>query len=90
MKKLLIIACLLTFVSCETETVTLTKDEYNKLKGVKKSEYPKPYRIYGDRHDFNWVIRLGEDGHEYLENNSGNAYVLIHFPSCKKCYHFDN
>lgn len=41
MKKLLIITCLLTFVSCETETVTLSKDEYNKLKGVKKSEYPQ-------------------------------------------------
>lgn len=74
------------FSSCTTDTVTLPKDEYYRLKGVKKSEYPKPYTIYGDYHtEAKWQIVLGQDGHEYLENNRYHSYVLIHFPSCKKC-----
>lgn len=86
MKKLLVFICLVVLSSCTTDTVTLPKDEYYQLKGIKQSEYPKPYKIYGDFHiDAEWQIVLGQDGHEYLENDGGNGYVLIHFPSCKKC-----
>ncbi len=75
---------LFVFTSCGTDTVTLSKDEYNQLKGGKKSEYPKPYKIY-DYTDHEWEILLGEDGHEYLKNDGYNSFVLIHFPSCKIC-----
>jgi hypothetical protein len=85
MKNLILFICLLVFVSCEIETVTIPKDEYNRLKGIKGSSYPKPYEMYGDSHDFSWKILLGEDGHEYLENQGYDSYVLIHFPSCNKC-----
>ena len=55
MKKLLIFICLVVLSSCTTDTVTLPKDEYYQLKGIKQSEYPKPYKIYGDYHtDAGW------------------------------------
>jgi len=84
MKKLTTILLLFTLFSCGDDTVTLSKDEYNRLKGSKKSEYPKPYKIYGDEYN-DWEILLGEDGHEYLKNDGYNSFVLIHYPGCKKC-----
>lgn len=85
MKKIILFICLLVFTSCATDTVTLSKDEYNRLKGIKKPEYPKPYKIYGSEPN-EWEILLGEDGHEYLANDGYNSFVLIHFPNCKRGY----
>lgn len=81
MKKLLIL--LLPFIiGCgDSEKVILTKDEYNKLKGIKTPEYPKEIRADG----LTWEILIGEDGHTYCNNNLGDAYCLFHYPECQKC-----
>jgi hypothetical protein len=82
-KKLLVFICLLSLASCNSDTVVMSKDEYNRLKNI-NPEYPKLYTIYGDYHNYDWRVVLGQDGHEYLENDGGH-YVFIHFPSCVKC-----
>jgi hypothetical protein len=87
MKKIIAFICFISLSSCNSDTVTIPKDEYNRLKGIKAKEYPKYYVIYGSNHD--WQIVLGADGHEYLENDSFEAYVLTHYPGCKKCFKFN-
>jgi hypothetical protein len=75
-------------VSCETATeqVTISKDEYEKLKGD-TSEYPKPFKLHieglsgGDD-----GIVLGSDNHEYLVWNFGNSsFNVEHYIDCKLC-----
>jgi hypothetical protein len=86
MRKLLYVLLVLLFVSC-SDDVTLSKAEYNKLKGV-SSEYPKSFKFNDDRISkyANWIIVLGQDSHEYLTNNVYlDNTVLIHYPDCKKC-----
>jgi hypothetical protein len=82
MKKVVLISSLFLFFSCgNEETVTIDKQEYNKLKGIKPSEYPKKITIDGR----DWDITLGSDGHEYCDNNRGKAYVCFHYVDCKLC-----
>lgn len=91
MKRILITLAL--FVTSCSDDVTLSKEEYNKLKGIKTLEYPKPfyfddeYLMYWD-----WHISLGADGHEYLYNQGGNSTSLVvtHNSDCKKCLHKDS
>lgn len=87
-KILTIILLFITMISCSDNNITISKEEYRKLKGdTVKSEYPKPFYFEGKDSGggFNWRIELGEDNHEYLRNSGGNAFVLIHYPNCKKC-----
>ena len=63
------------------DSITISKQEYNQLKGIKSPTYPKPVRI--DYQD--WSITLGSDGHEYCDNNRGNGYVCFHYIDCVKC-----
>jgi hypothetical protein len=93
MKKILSVLILLfTLVACETATeqVTISKDEYDKLKGdTLKSEYPKPFKLYteglssfGNSHG----IVLGSDNHEYLVWNFGSHGCNVeHYIDCKLC-----
>lgn len=82
--KHLLLATVVFFIGCRDNTVTLSKEEYNKLvkKDTVKPLYPKSIKI-GDR--FDWEIILGSDGHEYCNNDGGNAYVCFHYVDCIKC-----
>ena len=82
MKKLALISSLFLLFSCgDDETVTIDKQEYNRLKGIKPSEYPKEVTI----DEMTWDLTLGSDGHDYCSNGGGNAYVCFHYVDCKLC-----
>ena len=89
MKNILIILTLFLF-SCN-ESVTISKEEYNKLKGdTFKPEYPKHITIYtGVNKNYNNLegdIYLSSDGHEYLITNIGvHSQTVGHYIECKKC-----
>lgn len=103
MNKLAIITLIIVnaLFSCgdNKNNVTITKEEYSKLKGdTINSGYPKPFSF---KHDINnstkpswtyceWEIFLGQDTHEYLTNNGINNLVLIHYPDCQKCLKRDS
>jgi hypothetical protein len=79
-------------VSCETATeqVTISKDEYDKLKGdTLKSEYPKPFKLYTEglsSFGNSDGIVLGSDKHEYLVWNFGSHGCNVeHYIDCKLC-----
>lgn len=86
--KLLLIGLIVSSCS-DSNSVTIPKEEYNKLKSdIIKPEYPKSFKFKEPSFKANWVnyaIILGEDNHEYLVNSGGNSFVLIHYPDCKKC-----
>ena len=90
MNKILItMLLLLTMISCNDD-VTISKEEYKKLKGdTVKPEYPKPFHFKGEI-SYNWKINSGEDGHEYLRNDGFHEFVLIHYPDCIKCIKKDS
>lgn len=78
-------------VSCETSTekVTISKEEYQKLKGdTLHSEYPKPFRLYTEglsSYNGDGIV-LGSDKHEYLVWNYGlNSCNVEHYIDCKLC-----
>jgi len=87
-------------IGCKDENkslVTISKEEYIKLKGETiKPEYPK-YLMIGDHNTNNtnktkFLIELGSDGHEYAHNVDGvyDGYVCFHYPDCKKCIKRDS
>ena len=88
MKKLITILSVLFLFSCN-DNITISKEEYNKLKGdAVKPEYPKPFKFKEPSFKANWVrwaIIEGEDNHEYLVNSGGKSFAFIHYPECKKC-----
>ncbi len=85
------ILLLVAVVACETETdkVTISKTEYEKLKGdTLKSEYPKPFKLYTEGLSYlnNNGIVLGSDNHEYLVvYYSSNGCNVEHYIDCKLC-----
>lgn len=82
--KYIIILSLLLF-SCN-DNVTISKEEYNKLKGVVKPEYPKELIIGNSGYSkTKFLIELGSDGHEYANNEEYHGYVCFHYVDCKKC-----
>lgn len=88
---LLILLITLIFTSCN-DNVTISKDEYNKLKGdTLKSEYPKPFKLYTEglssyNNDTDTGIVLGSDNHEYLVYNYGSYSCNVeHYIDCKLC-----
>ena len=88
MNKLIIIILLVTLVSCGSKnTVTLTKEEYSKLKGDTIKPIPtKTFKV----DDSEYRILLGSDGHEYYSMciGSGGYHVSnrhFHYPDCIKC-----
>ena len=91
MKKILLTLILLfTLVACEkaTDQVTISTEEYQKLKGdTLQSEYPKPFKLYTEGLSGGDVgIVLCSDKHEYLVWNYG-AYScnVEHYIDCKLC-----
>jgi hypothetical protein len=69
MKKLTTILLLFTLFSCGDDTVTISKSEYNQLKGIKQ----KTKRILtfpegsNANYNYEWKIIKASDGHDYLE-----------------------
>ena len=89
---LLLVGFSLLVASCETATeqVTISKDEYDKLKGdTLKSEYPKPFKLYTEglsSFGNSDGIVLGSDNHEYLVWNFGSHRCNVeHYIDCKLC-----
>jgi hypothetical protein len=35
--------------------------------------------------NMDWYIIQGSDGHDYMENGDGSAYILMHYIECNKC-----
>ena len=88
MKKIIFLCLIGALLSSCDDKILISKEEYAKLKGdTFKPEYPKPFHFKGNHSggDFSWQVELGEDNHEYLNNIGSNAFVLIHYPDCKKC-----
>jgi hypothetical protein len=84
MKKLLVLLIPFIIGCRDHKNVTIPKDEYDKLKGIKAPEYPKAINI--DIHNaFHWELFVSEDGHTYCSNNGGHGFCLFHYPECKKC-----
>ncbi len=84
---LLLVGFSLLVSSCR-DNVTISKEEYQKLKGdTPKSEYPKPFKLYteGLGYDNRNGIVLGSDNHEYLVWDAGNACNVEHYIDCKLC-----
>ena len=86
MKKLTTILLLFTLLSCGDDTVTLSKDEYNRLKGIKpKTKRTITFLEGSQANDCDWEITESSDGHDYLENNDGPGYIIMHYVECSKC-----
>lgn len=98
MNKLAIITLIIvnTLFSCSNNTnnVTITKEEYSKLKGdTDRLSYPKTvYIINNPRVSAkSFDVYLGTDGHEYqlhLESRVDDQW--IHYPGCQKCLKRDS
>jgi hypothetical protein len=76
---------LLTFTSC-SDSVTIPKSEYDKLRGVKiplKRTVTFTEKSTADYHE--WTIIKCSDGHDYLENDGGNGFIIMHYIECQKC-----
>ena len=78
----LILVSVLLFSCGNSEEVSISKEEYNRLKDIKPLEYPKEIIIDEDT----WDITLSSDGHEYCsKNRRSSSYVCFHYIECKKC-----
>lgn len=92
MKKfLLLIGLMLTLASCKPDnTVEITQEEYNQLKGdTVRPKYPKPFELYDDRlrkSSESHGIVLGSDQHEYLILYAvSNGQNIEHYIDCELC-----
>lgn len=81
----IVVGLLFTLISCD-DSVTISKSEYDKLKGVKVGvERTVTFPESSTAKNMEWKIIQASDGHDYLENKSGNAYILMHYIECNKC-----
>ncbi len=86
-KLLTIILLFTTIISCSDNNITISKEEYRKLKGdTTRSVYLKTFEVDEEK----YIISLGSDGHEYY-----SMYICVtgyisnkryfHYPGCIKC-----
>jgi hypothetical protein len=92
MKYIFLSLIAISLLSCNDNDnrIVISKEEYDRLKGVPQSEYPKTFHFMkGSRAEtlsYTWQIILGQDDHEYIENDAGyDSYLIIHSPECKLC-----
>lgn len=90
-KLLLLIGLMLTLASCKPDnTVEITQEEYNQLKGdTLRPKYPKRFELYDDglrKSSESHGIVLGSDQHEYLITYDGsNGKNIEHYIDCELC-----
>lgn len=80
----ILVGLIFTFISCD-DSVTISKSEYDKLKGVKVRPAKVTFQESSDADQYRWEIIKGSDGHDYLENNAIKSYILMHYIECNKC-----
>lgn len=87
MKNLTTILLLFLLFSCGADTVTISKSEYNQLKGIKSKRKRTVIFPEGSNanNQFNWKIIKASDGHDYLENDGFHGYIIMHYVECNKC-----
>jgi hypothetical protein len=79
------VGLIFTLISCDSR-VTISQSEYDRLKGINtqtKRTITFPEGSVAKNRD--WYIIQGSDGHDYMENGDGSAYILIHYIECNKC-----
>jgi hypothetical protein len=86
MKKLTTILLLFTLLSCGDDTVTISESEYDQLKGIKlKTKRTLTFPEGSQANVWDWEIIEASDGHDYLENNSDDGFIIMHYVECNKC-----
>ncbi len=81
----IVVGLIFTLISCD-DSVTISKSEYNKLKGVKTQTKRIIKFPVGSGAGFDdWEIIQASDGHDYLDNGGGNDEVVMHYIECNKC-----
>ena len=81
----IVVGLLFTLISCDSR-VTISQSEYDKLKEVKvKVTRTVTFPESSTAHYHKWEIIQGSDGHDYMENGAGNAYIIMHYVECNKC-----
>lgn len=90
MKKLIALPALLLLLSCgNSETVTIPKNDYQKLIGdTIKPKYPKKVFINSNSGDNvkDFEVFLGSDGHEYQSHGESHiANQWTHYAGCELC-----
>lgn len=89
MKKMILTLTVLSIMvlSCnDSPTVTLTRDEFNRLT---TATVPEPFSFSPNSQaaKLQWQIIKGSDNHEYIEcvNSANGNFIVIHSPECKLC-----
>lgn len=88
MKKIILSLFILTSMGCNSDTLEISKEEWQMLKGdTIKSKYPKPFKLYRDDLELGEDgIVPGSDGHEYLViNNRLRSMNVEHYIECERC-----
>ncbi len=88
MKKIITALFILAFLGCDSDTVEISKEEWQRLKGdTVQLKYPKPFKLYRDDLEAGGDgIVPGSDGHEYLViNNRLRAMNVEHYIECERC-----
>lgn len=89
MKYILILSTIIFLLSCNSDTVTISKQEYQKLKGDSSMPtYPKYFELYYEGLTGNNTdgIIPASDGHEYLVTDYGTYSKNVeHYINCVKC-----
>jgi hypothetical protein len=84
-----IILFILSLISCGDNSVTIPKEEYEKLtKDTLSPKYPKPFELFNYDNgvfSYNDGIFLGSDGHEYLVTRFDRSRSVEHYIDCVKC-----
>ncbi len=79
------VGLLFTLISCD-DSVTISKSEYDKLKGIKiQTKTTVTFPESSKASYYIWEIIQGSDGHDYMENNGIKSYQLMHYVGCNKC-----
>ncbi len=81
----IIVGLIFTLISCESR-VTISKSEYDKVKDTKtQTKRTITFPEGSVAKNMDWLIIQASDGHDYMENGGGSAYILMHYIECDKC-----
>ena len=81
----IVVGLVFTLISCD-DSVTISKSEYDKLKGIKiQTKRIVTFPESSNAGYYIWEIIQASDGHDYMENDGGNSYQLMHYIECNKC-----